>query len=329
MPRFTKQKLVLTVASVALLVYCFRNWEPLKRVDSNIRNDKYKTVSRIKKNTENKSIELDMEAFKQSRTRTVFYNRVGKCGSRALMALVNHLSGRNNFWVQESLVTAVEHPGVYESLQEMMTINNLVPPSFYNRHIHYLDFKRYHLKKPIYINMIRDPIERFASHYNYLKYGDLQGEVKTGSQSDLEDINDCVDKSVGVCDPNSEMMFYIGLYFCGVHDPPCLQPDEHKRVEIATTHIDEDYLFVGILEEFETTLLLLEKLLPGYFTGVMKVRAFQNFQQRKNETATRKQDFLTDKSREKLRTINMVDEYKVYFHVKEKFNKLKQKFGIS
>lgn len=42
-------------------------------------------------------------------------------------------------------------------------------------------------------------------------------------------------------------------------------------LERAKQNVMENYLLVGVLEELEDVLLLLERLLPHYFTGVHNI----------------------------------------------------------
>lgn len=42
-------------------------------------------------------------------------------------------------------------------------------------------------------------------------------------------------------------------------------------LERAKQNVQENYLLVGVLEELEDVLLLLERLLPHYFTGVLNI----------------------------------------------------------
>lgn len=88
-------------------------------------------------------------------------------------------------------------------------------------------------------------------------------------------------------------VFYIIPYFCGQHpqcryesglflSSLCCRPAEitvscrHREpgawaLERAKQNVLENYLLVGILEELEDVLLLLERLLPHYFTGVLDI----------------------------------------------------------
>ena len=49
------------------------------------------------------------------------------------------------------------------------------------------------------------------------------------------------------------------------------EEQKNKALDIAKKRIVEDYYVVGILEQFEDTLRLLELLLPRYFRGALGV----------------------------------------------------------
>ena len=256
-----------------------------------------------------------------SRSRVVFYNRIGKCGSRSIIYMTKRLSKLDNYTFSLSRNFEDEHPSEDQMLKEMKTISELKPPVFYNRHIHFLDFKKYGYEEPIYINIIRDPVERFSSQYNYVKYGDGEGQVKN-PKSGWPDINECVMKEVGIC--QTDFMFYIGMYFCGF-DKVC-ESRTPGRVELAKKHIDENYAVIGLLEEFEKTLKLFQRMLPEYFLGALS--DYKKFSHTKKRMASHRKDVLTNESIDKLRNHLMKDEYEVYFHAKQRYEELKRKYGI-
>lgn len=253
--------------------------------------------------------------------RVVFYNRVGKCGSRSLLQVVKHLAKRNKFRVLSShkYDDARIHPK--DLYGQLASFGGYIPPLFYNRHIYFLDFQAAGIRPPYYINLIRDPIERFSSHYNFLKYGDKEGEVNGGSFSHMTNINKCVMDEVNPC--NSDLMVYTMNYFCG-HN--CQRKHGSAGVTIAKKHIDDYYVFVGLLEDFEASLLLLEVLLPCYFRGA--IDAWEIERERSQSYATVKKDELTNEAKDKLRRRLLKTEYDIYSHVKEKFDQLKNLYLI-
>nr|XP_039252535.1 uronyl 2-sulfotransferase-like [Styela clava] len=258
------------------------------------------------------------------KSKTVFYNRVGKCGSRSLLHLVRVLGNMKGFEVFNSKDVTNDHPNLTEVEKEMRKISRFnKKPTIYDRHIHFLDFKAFGLEEPIYINMIRDPIQRFSSQYNYIKYGDAAGGVKK-PRNDLPNINECVMKNISLCN-DTIFMFYIGSYFCGF-DKVC-SIRSRDRVELAKKHIDENYFVIGLTEEFENTIKLLEKMLPSFFKGVTRLWNKQ-MKMWKSMTTTKRRETLTEESIAKLKNSYFLDEYEVYNHGRKKFERLKNEFGI-
>nr|XP_039252190.1 uronyl 2-sulfotransferase-like [Styela clava] len=256
--------------------------------------------------------------------KTVFYNRVGKCGSRSLLKLIQALGRTNKFEVFHANPASRVHPGSTGVEKEMKKISSFdEKPTFYDRHIHFLDFKAFGLEEPIYINMIRDPIQRFSSQYNYLKYGDATGRVKD-PVNNLPDINECVMKNISLCN-NKDFMFNIGSYFCGFDEVCSIR--SRDRVELAKKHIDENYYAIGLTEEFENTIKLLEKMLPSFFEGVTRLWSGR-MKSWKSLTSTKRKETLTDESIAKLKNSYLLDEYEVYNHGRKKFERLKTAFGI-
>ena len=60
------------------------------------------------------------------------------------------------------------------------------------------------------INMIRNPVERFISHFNYRRNGDMKSEGKLESDVTLED---CILNEMPECDARHAS--YMIPFFCG------------------------------------------------------------------------------------------------------------------
>ena len=58
---------------------------------------------------------------------------------------------------------------------------------------------------------------------------------------------------------------------CGAGECNRHQHDEAKAAEAVKNNILNGYFLIGILEEFENTLKLFEKLLPDYLTGIVDI----------------------------------------------------------
>uniref|UniRef100_A0A6I8NUP4 Uronyl 2-sulfotransferase n=1 Tax=Ornithorhynchus anatinus TaxID=9258 RepID=A0A6I8NUP4_ORNAN len=204
----------------------------------------------------------------------VVYNRVGKCGSRTVVLLLRILSEKHGF----NLVTSDIHNKTRLTKNEQMelikNISTAEQPYLFTRHVHFLNFSRFGGDQPVYINIIRDPVNRFLSNYFFRRFGDWRGEqnhmIRTPSMRQEErylDINECILENYPEC--SNPRLFYIIPYFCGQH-PRCREPGEWA-LERAKLNVNENFLLVGILEELEDVLLLLERFLPHYFKDVLSI----------------------------------------------------------
>ncbi|XP_069829883.1 uronyl 2-sulfotransferase isoform X2 [Dendropsophus ebraccatus] len=204
----------------------------------------------------------------------VVYNRVGKCGSRTVVLLLRILSEKHGF----NLVTSDIHNKTRltksEQRELIRNISTAEQPYLFTRHVHFLNFSRFGAEQPVYINIIRDPVNRFLSNYFFRRFGDWRGEqnhmIRTPGMKEEErylDINECILENYAEC--SNPRLFYIIPYFCGQH-PKCRDPGEWA-LERAKQNVKENFLLVGILEELEDVLLLLERFLPHYFKDVMSI----------------------------------------------------------
>lgn len=110
-------------------------------------------------------------------TQLVIYNRIPKTGSTSLVNLVYHL------WKQNSVRIAllnVSHNGLFlNRMNQLHLVWNLTErvigqqPLLLHGHFVYLSFDQFGSPiRPIYVNMIRDPLERLASYYYFIRFGD-------------------------------------------------------------------------------------------------------------------------------------------------------------
>ncbi|XP_078505391.1 uronyl 2-sulfotransferase isoform X1 [Lissotriton helveticus] len=260
----------------------------------------------------------------------VVYNRVGKCGSRTVVLLLRILSEKHGF----NLVTSEIHNKTRLTKSEQMelirNVSTAEQPYLFTRHVHFLNFSRFGAEQPVYINIIRDPVNRFLSNYFFRRFGDWRAEqnhmIRTPGMKEEErylDINECILENYAEC--SNPRLFYIIPYFCGQH-PKCREPGEWA-FERAKQNVNENFLLVGILEELEDVLLLLERYLPHYFKDVLSI--YKNPEHRKlgNLTVTVKK---TIPSPEALQVLyqRMKYEYAFYHYVKDQFHLIKRKFGM-
>ncbi|XP_042795982.1 uronyl 2-sulfotransferase isoform X2 [Panthera tigris] len=223
-----------------------------------------------------------------------------------------------------------DHGPPPSKMELIKNISTAEQPYLFTRHVHFLNFSRFGGDQPVYINIIRDPVNRFLSNYFFRRFGDWRGEqnhmIRTPSMRQEErylDINECILENYPEC--SNPRLFYIIPYFCGQH-PRCREPGEWA-LERAKLNVNENFLLVGILEELEDVLLLLERFLPHYFKGVLSIYKDPEHRKLGNMTVTVKK---TVPSPEAVQILyqRMRYEYEFYHYVKEQFHLLKRKFGL-
>eukprot|EP00794_Sanderia_malayensis_P016017 gene16017-17634_t len=201
----------------------------------------------------------------------VLYNRVPKTGSTSFMKVIYQLAPVNRFNTLYVNVTAKKR--VMNLAAQVVFVRNITEwrtkPAFYHGHFPYLNFARYGSNlTPIYINMVRDPIERMVSFYYFMRYGDnFRPHLKRQKMGDTTTIDECVLMKEPDCHP-SKMWLQV-QYFCG-HEPFCSIPGNEWALKQAKRHLSDNYFLVGITEKMDKFIKLLEFALPRFFIGATK-----------------------------------------------------------
>jgi len=236
---------------------------------------------------------------KQSHS-VLIYNRIPKTGSTSFMNVAYELYKLNNFRVVGLHVSHFKHQlttGDQRSLsQNMSQWSDL--PSLYHGHFAYFDPKRVGADlTPLYINMVRNPLERLVSHYYFLRYGDdvLVKKVRA-KEGDTTTFDECVAQQLSPdCDP--KRMWIQIPFFCGM-SAQCWEPGSEWALAQAKTNLVSRFLVVGVTEQFETFIEVLEELLPQYFTGATK---FLQDSGKAHIKHTRHKDPLSEKTIDKMK----------------------------
>uniref|UniRef100_A0A914YBM0 Sulfotransferase n=1 Tax=Panagrolaimus superbus TaxID=310955 RepID=A0A914YBM0_9BILA len=121
------------------------------------------------------------------------------------------------------------------------------------------------LPNPIYINLIREPLERLLSHYYFLRYGDnYRVGLKRSKAGHNETFDECIEMGGKDCD--MKQMWIQIPYFCGTA-AFCSEPGNEMALKQAKWNLVNRYLVVGLNERMEDLIAVLEKLLPNFFKG--------------------------------------------------------------
>lgn len=166
----------------------------------------------------------------------LFFNRVPKVGSEQLIELIRQLSERNDFSVSRAPFSEPIHYHLNEDGQGDLVdkLDEMGDGHAYSMHVNYINFRIHGMPQPIYINMVRDPVERVISWFYYRRtpWSVVQNYKNSGqffsTQFYKKDYKDCVLKSDPECVYEQGASFkqtkaqHIRqtLFFCG-HEPVC------------------------------------------------------------------------------------------------------------
>lgn len=202
----------------------------------------------------------------------ILYNRIPKTGSTTVANLLYNVCEINQFYALFINTTKNSHLLTYSnqvSLAKNITNWKAVKPAFYHGHIAYLDFDKYGYKQPIYINFVREPIDRLVSYYYFLRFGDdYRPHIKRSRMNNkhiqLQSFDECVTNNGADCD--AKHLWLQIPFFCG-HASYCWQEGNVEALHTAKRNAIEKYAFVGITEDIRGAISILESMYPRFFAG--------------------------------------------------------------
>ncbi|KAI1290245.1 Heparan sulfate 2-O-sulfotransferase 1 [Halotydeus destructor] len=203
----------------------------------------------------------------------IIYNRVPKTASTSFMGLAYDLCKVNNYHVLHLNTTKNSHVmSIDDQRRFVLNVTNWseMKPSIYHGHVAYIDFAKFGVSsKPIYVNLIRDPLERLVSYYYFLRNGDdFRPHVVRKRKGNKVSFDDCIIKGEHDCDPSN--LWLQVPFFCG-HSAECWTPGSEWALEEAKRNLVSNYLVVGLTERLQDFVALLEVTLPRYFEGSMEL----------------------------------------------------------
>ncbi|XP_069988777.1 heparan sulfate 2-O-sulfotransferase pipe-like [Penaeus vannamei] len=211
---------------------------------------------------------------------TLVFNRVPKVGSQSTMELLRALSYKNGFTFHKDRPQKVENIKLSEREQKRLVqlVDVFRPPSVYVKHVCYINFTTFGVTQPLYVNMVRDPVERVISWYYYVRAPwyfverkQAFPELPLPSAMWLrKDYETCVLTGDRECQYNEgdERPDFAQLteFFCG-QDKKCTGFNTEYALQKAKENVEKHYSVVGVLEDLNTTLTVLEHYVPRFFQG--------------------------------------------------------------
>lgn len=204
------------------------------------------------------------------------------------------------------------------------------------KHHLYTNFTNYGLETPTWINVARDPVNRFVSAYYFRRFGFNRHEgvrnekLKKGLRDINMDVDECIHTGATECSGEANQAFLE--YICGSPNiwPECSAYAELSRdiaLERAKKHVMLNYFVIGVFEDFENTIRLFEKMIPSVFWGAADVYEKLG-EQMQNQTQTAKKKQISVSARRKLEYGPLRHQVDLYNLIKALFEEKLYKYGV-
>eukprot|EP00736_Rhodelphis_marinus_P007723 Rmarinus@m.14198 len=220
----------------------------------------------------------------------VFYNRIPKTSSTTIQFVYGLLHSRLEY---ETVVGVVTHSNM-TYMDNMSSVYGLLGspilhdlieqlkrdgvPVLLDMHLHYIPYDEFEFRgfpHPVWINTIRDPVERLMSLYDYERWGDRDpGFTDDKLSTPLANMtfDECVRRhQSGEPALAEDCLGFDPMvrYFCGLN--PICGASSLPTLERAIRHILRSYLTVGLSSRVEETLEIFEAILPRFFEGARQL----------------------------------------------------------
>ena len=129
----------------------------------------------------------------------IFHNKLPKSGSSTMNGLLRQLARRNGFNYQK--LEPVDLNGDRFDLEKPLMDylkQHFRPPYFLLKHHFFFNMAKYNLSviEPTYVNVIRDPLDWFVSHYYFERFGWARKKTDRNFKGSEEDLKRTVDECV-------------------------------------------------------------------------------------------------------------------------------------
>ncbi|CAH1798040.1 unnamed protein product [Owenia fusiformis] len=305
--------------------------EPLQNYEVRHKMKDTSSVSRCNKSSKNL---IGYENDNRDKA-LIIYSEMPKCGSGTFVRILSDVCKYSKHYRTKytwPTPSPVELQSV-ESKQKYVS-SKILPlrPYIFMGHLSFLDFIELGNKQPLYIDIVRDPVERWISLYYYkrvspfhIKRLNLTRKERNRTMDNCMKIwislTGCLGRSIKATADCLKTKPYMGCkdekivssyptWFSGQYINSSLM-----SLQRAKTNIEKYYTFIGITEHFEETLKAMETILPSFtneFTRMFKTTRNQNVGHNK----VRPSDDNIDVIKELLS-----DDYELYGFIRQRFYK--------
>lgn len=273
----------------------------------------------------------------------VFFNRVPKTGSEMFQEFTKVMANTHDYHAYIDPSPMTFFPGDKYETEFMRKFNqNINGSGVYLRHITFMNFTEHGMQRPIFLSMVRHPIERVVSWYYYQRWRNRPDEkqdpqiceksfewkrfceqfalirfheiLKPKTWFDM-DFDTCVLSNQPECnfqqgqggwkdwserkDPLTGEISYVPsgaifqdhrnqiVFFCG-NNPDCISFNSKTALNIAKQNVEQFYSVVGVLEQLDKSIDIIEAYIPKFYKSAKKIFQAQNSSKEKGVTNTNK-----------------------------------------
>ena len=197
-------------------------------------------------------------------------NSIPKTGSTGVWEVIYTLKSKNSFNAKYIHVSSRNRKFSFMNKFKFefgmnVSLWNSSQPTPFHGNFHFVNFFSMGFRQPIYISVIREPLERLVSHYYFKRHGDTRyPEVVRIYQGDKTTFDECVKQNGVECQP--ERLWLQIPYFCGC-EKYCWTPGSEKALKRAKENIINSYLLVGTTNYLSQFFEMIESLLLLFFRG--------------------------------------------------------------
>jgi hypothetical protein len=293
----------------------------------------------------------------------LIYNRMPKCGSSTIQSLLRKLATNNHFTFEDlptKFTLASPPAAIVLRVSFHLDPDGCVTPQTSRRTVVVGHFPYVHasqlwnatsarcrgfragrskLGTPVYINLVRDPIDRFVSETNYLWFGPRPlvkmqlARAKARAHGVGGPLSvDALVRAVPDCSSaNSPYVNEMTRYFCG-HAAECTNLTSEGALAMAKMHARESYVAVGVLERLTDSLRLFEAAVPSLLAGLYDAYAQQTVKRQRVTTNVggnaAEGRGASDVTRAFLRRC-FDNDYRLYEYLKELFEQRLLEYGLA
>jgi len=210
------------------------------------------------------------------------FTKIPRCGGTAIGHVLHGLSGpRFSVWDEDPY----KHKQLLPSskavaLQAIAEMDKVPKPAAVIKEMSHLDFAKQGHKRPIYVSMIRDPLEHAHSQFYWLRapFAVVERALTFGKDNAVNHLPRAtfLKKNFEVCltsndpectyRPGAKRSGHPMQAFC-TKSPDCPTFGSRAALQEAKRAVEEEYAVVGLLEDWDTSLAVMERLVPRFFDG--------------------------------------------------------------